>query len=182
MRRAPPGVHPALRRAGAVHADGGHQRPGQRGATESTVFGPFFVDDSPEIALGGDLAQGAKGTPCWVSGQVRSTDGTPLAGVHVDAWEADEDGLYDTQSEGNRTAGRGWQITGENGEYRFWSVLPTGARPGRAVLSSPVSGEDAYAGGARGRGRDVEVGPSEVGLAGVAREADDPSRELFVAQ
>jgi len=46
--------------------------------------------------------------------------------VRVDAWEADEDGLYDTQYEGNRTAARGWQLTGPGGEYRFWSVLPTG--------------------------------------------------------
>jgi hydroxyquinol 1,2-dioxygenase len=79
------------------------------GATESTVFEPFFLDDAPEIPLGGDLAQGAKDTPCWVSGQVRSTDGNPWAGVRIDAWEA----------------GRGRQATGPNGEYRFWSVLPT---------------------------------------------------------
>jgi len=103
----------------------GINAPASDGATESTVFGPFFVDDAPEVPLGGDLAHGAKGTPCWVSGQVRSTDGTPLAGVRIDAWEADEDGLYDTQYEGNRTAGRGWQTAGANGEYRFWSVLPT---------------------------------------------------------
>src|ERR1700754_4360271 len=32
--------------------------PAHPDATESTVFGPFFVDDSPEIALGGDIAQG----------------------------------------------------------------------------------------------------------------------------
>jgi hydroxyquinol 1,2-dioxygenase len=99
--------------------------PASHGATESTVFGPFFVDDAPEVPLGGDIAKGAKGVPCWVSGQVRSTDGTPLAGVRIDAWEADEDGLYDIQYEDNRTAGRGWQVTGDNGEYRFWSVLPT---------------------------------------------------------
>jgi hydroxyquinol 1,2-dioxygenase len=77
------------------------------------------------VPLGGDLAQGAKGVPCYVSGQVRSVDGTPLAGVRIDAWEADEDGFYDTQYESNPTQGRGWQLTGENGEYRFWSVLPT---------------------------------------------------------
>jgi hydroxyquinol 1,2-dioxygenase len=103
----------------------GINAPASHGATESTVFGPFFVDDAPEVPLGGDIAQGAKGTQCWVAGQVRSTDGAPLPGVRLDAWEADEDGLYDTQYAGNRTAGRGWQITGANGEYRFWSVLPT---------------------------------------------------------
>ncbi|OKJ91426.1 intradiol ring-cleavage dioxygenase [Amycolatopsis sp. CB00013] len=94
------------------------------GATEATVFGPFFVDDSPEIPLGGDIARGAAGTPCHVSGQVRDTDGTPIPGARVDVWEADEDGFYDVQYTDDRTAGRGWLRTGPGGEYRFWSVLP----------------------------------------------------------
>ncbi|GAA5157776.1 dioxygenase [Pseudonocardia eucalypti] len=95
------------------------------GATESTVLGPFFVADAPEIELGGDLAQGAKGTPCYVSGVVRSADGTTLPGARIDAWEADEDGFYDVQYTGDRTAGRGWLRAGPQGEYRFWSVLPS---------------------------------------------------------
>ncbi|KFU81870.1 hydroxyquinol 1,2-dioxygenase [Amycolatopsis lurida] len=94
------------------------------GATEATVFGPFFVDDSPEIPLGGDIARGAAGTPCFVSGQVRGTDGTAIPGARVDVWEADEDGFYDVQYTDDRSAGRGWLRTGEEGEYRFWSVLP----------------------------------------------------------
>lgn len=94
------------------------------GATEATVFGPFFVDDSPEIPLGGDLARGAAGTPCHVSGQVRDTDGAPIPNARVDVWEADEDGFYDVQYTDDRTAGRGWLRTGPGGEYRFWSVLP----------------------------------------------------------
>jgi len=103
----------------------GINAPASPESTESTVFGPFFVGDSPHVPRGGDLAHGAKGTPCWVSGQVRSTDGTPLVGARVDAWEADEDGLYDTQYEGGPTAGRGWQRTGPIGEYSFWATLPT---------------------------------------------------------
>jgi hydroxyquinol 1,2-dioxygenase len=96
----------------------------QEDATESTVFGPFFVDDSPEIELGGDIAQGAPGVPCWVSGSVRSTDGSPIPDARIDVWEADEDGFYDVQYEGNRTQGRGWLSSGADGGYRFWSVRP----------------------------------------------------------
>jgi hydroxyquinol 1,2-dioxygenase len=98
--------------------------PGAPGATEATVFGPFFVDGAPEVPLGGDIARGAPGTPCYVSGRVRSTDGRPLAGARLDVWEADEDGFYDVQYAGERTAGRGWLRAGAHGEYRFWSVLP----------------------------------------------------------
>jgi hydroxyquinol 1,2-dioxygenase len=94
-------------------------------ATESTVFGPFFVDGAPEVPLGGDIANGAKGTPCWVSGTVSDTTGTPLAGARIDVWEADDDGLYDVQREGFETAGRGWLRSGPDGGYRFWSVRPS---------------------------------------------------------
>ncbi|MFC9472412.1 intradiol ring-cleavage dioxygenase [Nocardia sp. NPDC056952] len=98
--------------------------PAQPGATESTVFGPFFVDSAPEIPLGGDIARGAKGLPCYVSGQVRTTGGEPIAGARIEVWEADSDGFYDVQYTDDRSAGRGWLRSGANGEYRFWSVLP----------------------------------------------------------
>ncbi len=94
-------------------------------ATESTVFGPFFVDGAPEIELGGDIAFGAKGTPCWVSGTVRSTTGEAVPGARIEVWEADDDGFYDVQYDDTRTAGRGWLTSGDGGGYRFWSVRPS---------------------------------------------------------
>ncbi len=39
-------------------------------ATEATVLGPFFVDGAPAVELGGDIAFGAPGEPCWVEGSV----------------------------------------------------------------------------------------------------------------
>ena len=62
-------------------------------ATEATVFGPFYVDDAPDVPLGGDLARGAPGTPCHVSGRVLAADGTPLNNVRLDVWGADENGF-----------------------------------------------------------------------------------------
>ena len=94
-------------------------------ATEATVFGPFFVEDAPLIEHGGDIAMGAPGQPCWVEGTVRDTDGAPVAGARIEVWEADEDGFYDVQYEGDRTAGRGWLTADDGGGYRFWSVLPS---------------------------------------------------------
>ncbi|MFF2082889.1 intradiol ring-cleavage dioxygenase [Nocardia sp. NPDC058176] len=98
--------------------------PAEPDATESTVFGPFFVDSAPEIPLGGDIARGAKGLPCYVSGQVRSVSGEPIEGARIEVWEADSDGFYDVQYTDDRSAGRGWLRSGPDGEYRFWSVLP----------------------------------------------------------
>jgi hypothetical protein len=52
-------------------------------ATEATVLGPFFVDGSPAIGNGGDMALGAAGQPSWVEGSVRDTLGKPLPGRYT---------------------------------------------------------------------------------------------------
>jgi hydroxyquinol 1,2-dioxygenase len=94
-------------------------------ATEATVFGPFFVAGAPHVPLGGDVAAGAPGRPCWVSGTVRGTDGSPVAGARLEVWEADEAGFYDVQYGDDRTAGRGHLFSDADGGYRFWAVTPT---------------------------------------------------------
>lgn len=96
-----------------------------KGATEATVFGPFFVEDAPGIELGGDLAFGAPGEPCWVEGTVTDTDGNPLAGARIEVWEADEEGLYDVQYDAAKRAGRAHLFSAADGGYRFWSLTPT---------------------------------------------------------
>jgi hydroxyquinol 1,2-dioxygenase len=93
-------------------------------ATEPTVFGPFFVEDSPEVSYGDDIAQGASGERCWVEGRITDVDGTPLAGATVEVWEADADGFYDVQYADGRLAGRAHTRTDAEGRYAFWSVRP----------------------------------------------------------
>ncbi|MBO0845696.1 MAG: intradiol ring-cleavage dioxygenase [Nocardioides sp.] len=94
-------------------------------ATEATVFGPFFVEGSPDVGLGGDVAGGAEGEPCWVEGTVTDTSGAPIAGARIEVWEADAEGLYDVQYGDDRVAGRGHLHTDADGRYRFWAVTPT---------------------------------------------------------
>jgi hydroxyquinol 1,2-dioxygenase len=93
-------------------------------ATEATVLGPFFVENAPEVELGGDIAFGAPGEPCWVEGSIRDTDGVPLPGAVLEIWECDEEGLYDVQYDGDRTAARGRLRADEQGEFRFWGLTP----------------------------------------------------------
>jgi hydroxyquinol 1,2-dioxygenase len=95
------------------------------GATEATVFGPFFVEGSPEVPLGGDIAAGASGRPCWVEGTVTGTDGQPVPDARIEVWEADDDGFYDVQYGDDRVAARGHLRTAADGTYRFWAVVPT---------------------------------------------------------
>lgn len=95
--------------------------------TQSTVLGPFYVQDPEVFLLGADIAGGMRGMPTFVSGAVSSEDGSPLAGALVDVWHSDDDGFYDVQQldklGGN--AGRGRFITNEEGKYWFWTIKPT---------------------------------------------------------
>src|SRR3954468_11374882 len=50
-----------------------NRRPPQ--ATESTVFGPFFVEHSPAFENGDDIAKGFSGEPCFFTGRVVGVDG-----------------------------------------------------------------------------------------------------------
>jgi hydroxyquinol 1,2-dioxygenase len=98
---------------------------GDARATEATVFGPFFVEGSPDVGLGGDVAAGAPGEPCWVEGRVTGTDERPIPGARIEVWEADSEGLYDVQYGDDRVTGRGHLHTDDEGRYRFWAVTPT---------------------------------------------------------
>jgi hydroxyquinol 1,2-dioxygenase len=95
-----------------------------RGATEPTVFGPFFVDGSPEVANGNDLANGAPGVPCLVRGTVRDVDGGSIAGARVEVWQADDEGFYDVQKDLPEQQNRGHLFTAADGRFWFWSVRP----------------------------------------------------------
>ena len=94
-------------------------------ATEATVFGPFFVEGSPEVSLGGDLSFGAIGEPCWVEGTVTNVDGAPVPHARIEVWQADADGLYDVQRGDDRTAARGHLFADDCGHYSFWGITPT---------------------------------------------------------
>jgi hydroxyquinol 1,2-dioxygenase len=94
-------------------------------STQATVLGPFFVQDSPETELGGDIAGGATGEPAWVDGRVTDTDGNPVPGARVEVWEADDDGMYDVQYDDGGLAGRAHLFTDAEGRYRFWGLTPT---------------------------------------------------------
>jgi len=104
--------------------------------TESTVLGPFFVTDAPAVPYGGDMAQGAPGELCFVSGHVRGLHGEPVAGARMEVWQADEDGLYDVQYEKlEAPRARGVVFSEPDGSFRFTSIVP---RPYPVPHDGPV--------------------------------------------
>ena len=102
----------------------GVNAPSRSTATESTVFGPFFVENAPLIQNGDDIGEQLKGRPCYVHGRVTGTGGEPLAGARVEVWAADDDGFYDVQYGTDDLAGRAHLFTDSDGRYDFWTVQP----------------------------------------------------------
>ncbi|RSF09414.1 intradiol ring-cleavage dioxygenase [Achromobacter aegrifaciens] len=107
-----------------------HRKPGQ--ATESTVFGPFYMAGMPERAAGEDMAQ-TPGEPALVHGHVRDTEGRPLAGAVLEVWQTAANGMYSGQDldqpQGNL---RGRYRSGEDGSFAIRTILP---------VSYPIPGD-----------------------------------------
>jgi hydroxyquinol 1,2-dioxygenase len=95
-------------------------------ATPSTVEGPFHIHDSPEVANGGDMAAGAPGEPCFVTGTVRGVGGEPVAGAELDVWQTDGEGLYEAQRDVEGAWMRAVYRTGVDGRYAIRTVAPIG--------------------------------------------------------
>ena len=96
-----------------------------KGCTESTVVGPFHVEGVPRVEQGDDVGHGVKGVPCYVRGQVRALDGTPIAGAEVQVWQCAANGLHDVQHRGlPEHRARGVLASGSNGSFEFKSIVP----------------------------------------------------------
>ncbi|MBV8093337.1 MAG: hydroxyquinol 1,2-dioxygenase, partial [Acetobacteraceae bacterium] len=100
-----------------------HRMPS--GATETTVLGPFYVRNPPELPNGADVSRGMPGEPLYVEGTVSSASGDRLAGAVVDIWHSDKDGFYEVQIGGmEHPFGRARFRTDVEGRFRFWTIQP----------------------------------------------------------
>ena len=101
-----------------------HRVPG--GATETTVFGPFYVPP-PAFAAGADISAGRSGRPMYIGGGVADAKGQPIAGATVDVWHSDDEGFYDLQKLDREPglSGRGRFVTDAAGRFHLWTIRPT---------------------------------------------------------
>lgn len=98
----------------------------QTGATPTTVEGPFHIPNSPEFGTGENMAEGAPGVPCFVTGTVRDLDGQPVKGAMLDVWQTDGEGIYEAQKGIEEPWMRGVFRTGADGRYCLRTVAPIG--------------------------------------------------------
>jgi len=116
----------SMRVVSLAQARASGQTKGAIEATEATVEGPFFWPGAPDVALGGDIAEGVPGEPTLYTGRVTDLDGQPLPGALLDIWSGDGDGKYDVQlSSEPKMRARGRLRTDAQGRYWFWSIRPS---------------------------------------------------------
>ena len=96
------------------------------GETESTVLGPFYIENAPQYKNGENICLDGKGEPVWVHGRVTDAKGKPIAGAKLDIWQANEDGFYDVQQKGIQPDMnlRGVFTSDKDGYYFFRSAYP----------------------------------------------------------
>ena len=96
------------------------------GETESTVLGPFYIDNAPRYENGANICLDGKGPPVWVLSRVSDAEGKPIPGATLDVWQANEDGFYDVQQKGVQPEMnlRGVFTSDAEGRYFFRSVYP----------------------------------------------------------
>lgn len=92
------------------------------------LLGPFYTRKDPEYPLGANIARDKpreSDIPLFVSGQVKSRDGQPLANALVEVWQASPEGLYENQDESQPHMNlRGKFRTDANGHYHFRTLRP----------------------------------------------------------
>jgi catechol 1,2-dioxygenase len=104
------------------------RRAGLEGGTPRTIEGPLYITDAPlekgEARLDQDPE---KGEVLFVDGQVRDTEGKPVAGAIVDVWHANTKGGYSFFDPSQSPYNLRRRIeTDAEGRYRFRSILPSG--------------------------------------------------------
>jgi len=93
-------------------------------ATETTVFGPFYIDGMPEREFGENMAF-TPGETALVRGRVVDIHGNALAGAVLDVWQTAENGMYSGQDNeqpfGNL---RGRYRTDADGCFAIRTIVP----------------------------------------------------------
>ena len=95
--------------------------------TTTDILGPFYRPGSP---MRSDLIPaGSTGQVMNLVGTVYQKDGrTPMANALIEAWQCDEEEVYDNASDDYRF--RGAQKTGKDGRYKFRTIIPVPYKDG----------------------------------------------------
>ncbi|HVV08531.1 catechol 1,2-dioxygenase [Amycolatopsis sp.] len=108
--------------------------------TKGSILGPYYLPDQPKLPSVSTLPMRSdeKGKPLVFTGQVRDTDGNPVAGAELDLWQADDEGYYSGFAphlpEGNL---RGVVVSDGHGRFEVTTIQPA---PYRIPTDGPTGG------------------------------------------
>lgn len=111
-----------------MRMDQAEREAGLEGGTPRTIEGPLYIAGAPLSKGEARLDDGSEqGEVLVMGGQVRGTDGKPVAGAIVDVWHANTKGGYSFFDPSQPQYNLRRRIeTDAEGRYRFRSILPSG--------------------------------------------------------
>jgi len=113
---------------GLSHLVQGGTTPRNPAVTPSTLAGPFYRADAPQVEPGANLCRDGIGVPLTVTGRVTSVSGDPVCGAVVEVWHANGMGRYENQDPDSQPEHnlRGRLVTDDTGRFAFRTVRPGG--------------------------------------------------------
>lgn len=112
-----------------MRMDAADEQAGLNGGTPRTIEGPLYVAGAPETEGEARMDDGSdeQAETMWLTGQVRDTQGKPVAGALVEIWHADSKGNYSffDPSQSDYHLRRSIKTDAE-GRYRARSIIPSG--------------------------------------------------------
>ena len=104
-----------------------HDKTKMEEATGASLLGPFFRENTPQLASGAQIAKDLKGgAEVVLYGRVTNARGEPLPNALVTVWQTAADGRYDIQNSIEEIDCRGIFRTDANGDYVIRTVRPLG--------------------------------------------------------
>jgi hydroxyquinol 1,2-dioxygenase len=104
-----------------------HDRKARELGTQSSLLGPFYREQAPELPLGACIVRNPSVPEIVVYGQVTENDGTPVPHALVQVWQTNEHGLYDLQAHDHDTMDMRANFRCDaQGRYHFRTVRPLG--------------------------------------------------------
>ncbi len=96
-------------------------------ATSTSLLGPFFREDAPQLALGAQISNADKSEEILLWGTVRSAAGKAVPNAKLMVWQTSSAGVYDLQEgDGSAIDYRGTFRSDADGNYRLRTVRPLG--------------------------------------------------------
>jgi len=112
-------------------------------ATASQTAGPFFHIGLEKLSITDLAKSAASGEKVSIQGRVLDGDGKPVNDALIEIWQANALGKYAHPDDGQDKPldtgfkGFGRVATGDNGEFRFFTIKPGRAPGPRGTLQAP---------------------------------------------